>query len=53
MWTERADKKDRLVNRVRDLRSGASIQVEFADGAARAKVTETAPAQPAQKEETE
>ena len=53
VWTERADKKDRLVNRVRDLRSGAPIQVEFADGAARAQVTETAPAQPVQKEETE
>jgi exonuclease VII large subunit len=44
VWTEKADDKDRLVNRARALRSGASIQVQFADGAARAQVTDVKPA---------
>ena len=44
VWTEKAEDRDRLVNRARALRSGASIQVQFADGAARAQVTGVNPA---------
>jgi exodeoxyribonuclease VII large subunit len=44
VWTEKAENKDRLVNRAGTLRSGASIQVQFADGAARAQVTGVTPA---------
>jgi len=41
VWSEKTggQDRDRLVNRARALRSGASIQVQFADGAARAQVT--------------
>ncbi len=44
VWSEKGEERDRLVNRAGGLRSGASIQVQFADGAARARVTGVAPA---------
>jgi exodeoxyribonuclease VII large subunit len=44
VWTEKAETRDRLVNRAGALRSGAAIQVQFADGAAKAQVTGVTPA---------